>query len=116
MWKDADIKIQELLSELEKGERSPMVCPVCEKREAHVYMHIHNDKTRMGGLWIWCSDCRSFLHGSVCVPGYWKNCPVIQPEKLTALPEYLETLKDNIDAHTNTIITDHKYDNKDQTI
>lgn len=68
-----------------------------------IYMHIYDDKTRWGGLWIWCSECYSFSHSSLYIPEYWENCALIELEKLSAIPIYLNKIKDKIDNHMNMI-------------
>lgn len=40
------------------------------------------------------------------VPGYWRNCPIIELEQLSAVPIYLEEVKDKLDEHANSIISD----------
>lgn len=58
-----------------------------------------DDKTRRGGLWTWCSECHTFSHSSINVPEYWKNCPLVQAEKLCTIPAYLDEIREIIDAH-----------------
>lgn len=106
MWKDYDDRINELFSNLRMINKFPTVCPMCKKRGAHIYMHIYDDKTRRGGIWSWCSECYSFSHGSIYVPTYWKNCSMVELERLSAVPIYLEEVKDKLDEHVNSIIAD----------
>lgn len=104
MWKDGNDKIEELYINLKKIKKFPTECPICKKNNAHLYMHIYDEKTRRGGLWIWCSECHSFFHGSIYVPRYWKNCVDIKLENLSAIPTYLDKIKDKIDRHINETI------------
>ena len=83
----------------------PAACPLCNKNGAHIYMHVYDDKTRRGGSWSWCSECHSFLHSSMYVPEYWRNCSIIELERLSVVPIYLEEVKDKLDEHANSIIS-----------
>ncbi len=107
MWKDDNDKIEELYLNLKKIVKFPSMCPACKKNEAHIYMHIYDDKSRRGGLWIWCSECHTFSHSSIYVPQYWKNCSLVKSENLCAIPIYLDEIKKTVDAHTNHIINNH---------
>ncbi|MCM1258052.1 MAG: hypothetical protein NC307_09395 [Roseburia sp.] len=102
MWKDDNDKIEELYVKKNK-DKFPAICPVCKKNAAHMYMHVYNNATRRGGLWVWCSECKIFSHSSAYVPEYWENCSLVEMEKLCAIPDYLDEIKDIIDAHVNTI-------------
>lgn len=102
MWKDDNDKIGELYVNRSR-EKFPAICPVCKKSDAHMYMHIYDDETRRGGLWIWCSECHIFSHSSIYVAEYWKNCPLVEEEKLYAIPAYLDEMRDIIDAHVNAM-------------
>lgn len=104
MWKDDNGKIEELYKEIKKIKIFPTICPVCKKKDAHIYIHVYNGKTRRGGVWVWCSDCHTFFHGSTVVPDYWDNCTRVEVEKLCAIPNYLDELKEIIDAHVNTML------------
>lgn len=104
MWKDANNSMDQIFINLTSYVNFPVTCPICLKNQAHIYMHLYDDVTRRGGLWIWCSACLSFIHGSVYVPKYWDNCSAIELEKLTAFPTYLESERDTVDEHTNLIL------------
>ncbi|MCR5607986.1 MAG: hypothetical protein K6G26_02860 [Lachnospiraceae bacterium] len=104
MWKDDKDAIERIYTELKTIKKFPAACPVCNKLSVHVYMHIYDDKTRRGGLWIWCSECHSFYHSYICVPKFWRNCDLIKKEELCAIPDYLEKMSSLIDAHVNTVI------------
>lgn len=105
MWKDDNDKIEELY--LKKIKKFPTICPVCKKNNAHIYIHVYDDKTRRGGLWIWCSECYTFSHGSIYVPKYWENCPLVEFEKLCAIPSYLNEMREIIDTHVNAIMNNY---------
>lgn len=102
MWKDHnDSVISLVFKRIEHSEYAPYTCPECGQRSLHIYMQLHNADTRRGGLWIWCSDCRRFCHCSHYIPLEWENASCIEPEKLCAVPDYLDKLKDEIDGHLN---------------
>ena len=103
MWRDDD-KLIDIYRELKDIKTFPVRCPICEKKRIHLYMDVHNLKTRRGGLWIWCSKCYSFLHSTIYVPQYWKNCPDVDAMKLCAIPDYLNDIREVVDMHINTLI------------
>ena len=104
MWKDDNDDILRVYTQLGTNTKFPAQCPVCRKKGAHLYMHIHDSKMKRGGLWIWCSECYTFSHSSIYVPNYWRNLPEVEVNKLCAIPEYLEEIKDFIDNHVNEIM------------
>ena len=74
-------------------------CPVCGMRTLHRWYQIHIPEERIvqgkhfiarGGLWQWCSSCRSYLHASAFVPDWWKSDLRVDETKLTSEPEMLE--------------------------
>lgn len=75
----------------------PADCPICGRREAHVYLRAYTPKR--GDLWTWCSSCQSFEHASIIPPSDWKNDDFIDYHHLSALPQYLEFQKDSIDSY-----------------
>lgn len=107
MWKDDNDKIEELYSKLKINKKFPAICPVCKKNSAHIYMHVYDDKTRRGGLWIWRSECYTFSHSSIYVPEYWGNCPLVETEKLCAIPAYLDKIRKIIDTHVDNIMNNY---------
>lgn len=75
----------------------PCRCPVCNEKSAHVYFHRYKNTENKGGLWIWCSECRSYVHSSGQAPDWWYNCNDIEFSCLTSEPDYLEDNKGLID-------------------
>lgn len=104
MWKDDDEKINHVLSSFLDGKRFPVECPSCKKNCAHIYMHIYNEDTRRGGLWVWCSECNTFSHSSLFVPINWENCLSVDVGYLAAVPDYLDGMRDVIDEHVNQVL------------
>lgn len=102
MWKDADEDIIQLLDarQLRNG-CCPRRCPVCQRQSAHVYLHRFNGR-RLGSGWAWCSLCQCYVHVRCYIPEWWTNLPAVEENGLAAVPEYLEGLKDSLDAHINS--------------
>lgn len=74
-------------------------CPICRVMTLHRWYQIHQPEERVidglrfigrGGLWEWCSACRSFQHYSCYVPEWWSCDLEIDEKKLTALPTAIE--------------------------
>lgn len=103
MWKDENNKIEQIYKDFGNIKQFPAKCPACEHDSAHLYAHIYDRKTQRSGLWIWCSQCHAFSHASIYAPAHWENCAAVELEKLTAVPAYLEEIKDTIDAHINQL-------------
>lgn len=106
MWINND-KIMEIFDIANHGATYfPAVCPICNKKSAHVYIHSHDD--RHCGIWTWCSSCGSSSHMSGDVPKWWKNPEFVDAEQLCSEPEYLETISDKIDTWVNSIMPNEK--------
>lgn len=70
----------------------------CENPVVHVYGHKH--RANRGSVWVWCSNCGAFAHvDGVDLSEWWENSNGIDFEKLTAVPVYLESKKNVVDAH-----------------
>ncbi len=61
----------------------PMKCPVCSAPSGHVYMNRYADTDR-GGMWVWCSECRAYVHVSSTIPVWWKNLTDVNQKNLCA--------------------------------
>ena len=97
MWKDEKDNMLDILDEIEKGQaKFPTVCPVCGKQEAHLYMHKESGEN-IGGLWVWCSSCKNYIHATYQIPQWWKNSLEIKESELLPNPQYLEENKDFLD-------------------
>ena len=108
MWYEENDNILKILNCIVTSKEAfPVICPICGKKECHIYMHRHGDGQR-GGLWIWCSSCRYTSHSSYRIPSWWKNLERIDESKLVSLPDYLEENKINIDKWVNKLrLADH---------
>jgi hypothetical protein len=81
----------------------PCVCPVCGFSEPclHAFFRINDPASGRGGVWIWCSHCRAYLHASISPPAWWRNLEVVPFEELAAAPTDLAAHTDRIDDHWN---------------
>ena len=104
MWRDDNDKINDVFVKFESTKSFPAECPICKRNTAHLYMDIHSPRTRRGGLWVWCDACHAFSHSSIYVPDYWINCAMVDAEKLSSIPVYLNHISNVVDAHANTIL------------
>ncbi len=103
MWNDNDI-IPNIFLTIEDGKTEyPCDCPVCNNRDAHIYIHKHNE--RHCGIWTWCSSCGAFSHMSGNAPKWWKNPDFVDSKQLCGDPEYLDQMKERIDDWINSILT-----------
>lgn len=106
MWKDDDDKIMDLVDNLDKKkkERFPLICPICRKREGHLYFHRNKVNENKGSLWTWCSACHHSAHAEFLIPEWWENLAQLDIGKLASYPDYLEEHKSNIDEWINHLI------------
>jgi hypothetical protein len=74
-------------------------CPICGVVALHRWYQIGRPTNRVikgikfvahGGLWEWCSSCRSFEHYSGLVPEWWSCNLEVDTKNLTALPTAIE--------------------------
>lgn len=105
MWQYDD-KIMDVLDKdrIETKEYFPVVCSVCGKEEAHIYAHRFKEGEDCGGEWAWCSACRNCVHVSARLPKWWKNLDLIDFDKLSSIPDYLEENKVCIDEWINNLL------------
>lgn len=105
MWQDNNDKILDILDfiEIKNKECFPVVCPICGKKEGHLYFHRYKEE-ELGGVWIWCSACYHSAHARYQLPKWWKNSEEIISEKLASHPDYLEDNKRFIDEWVNKLI------------
>lgn len=103
MWRDED-RMLDVLKDLEnKNEKFPKTCPICNESSAHLFFYRFNENADKGGLWIWCSNCKSFVHASYKVPKWWVNIDGILPEYLSSIPDYLNESCSAIDEWINRL-------------
>lgn len=104
-WSDESYEISESLellvkSALEGGPiELPGPCPSCRApRDVRLYFDAQNSG-KHGSYWVWCTQCKVFSHGSIKPPTWWRNCPQVSRDRLDAFPGYLDSIKEEIDAH-----------------
>ena len=76
-----------------------VVSDCCDSPQVHFYVHKFNPASSHGSAWAWCSNCKKYVH----LDGFTadiKNCNNVNPSKLCAVPEYLESIKSYIDEHS----------------
>ncbi len=110
-WSDGNEKAQ---AELEQALRAflvgnwkqfPAPCPACSVDTPNLHLYLHSPaRNQLGGCWVWCSNCHVFMHGSIHPPSWWNNLEIIDPDKLSARPTYLDELNLEIDRHCNDVI------------
>lgn len=103
MWNNNEEIIKLLDGTKLLSRKYPCRCPSCRKKSAHLFLHRFDDSP-IGGGWVWCSNCKSYLHCSYHIPDWWENEPSIDEERLESRPDYLEELKGSIDAHVTRLI------------
>ncbi len=106
MWRDDDDRIMDILDSIITKNRKcfPVFCPVCGRKEGHIYFHRYKAGDESGGMWIWCSACCHCVHALYRLPKWWKNLEGIDYDKLTSYPDYLEENKICIDEWINKIL------------
>jgi len=104
MWNSNDdiIKLLEKSTKKEKG--ISYSCPVCNKRDAHVFFHRFEEDDIAGPAWGWCSSCKNYAHVRYMIPQWWTNLQEIDEDYLCSTPEYLESIKSSIDDHMDMIL------------
>ena len=104
-WFDDDSRLFNVFDKIDGNERPhfPTNCPVCKHDTVHFYCSRHSDDTSRAGAWVWCSNCRHFIHASVSAPGWWSNHPDIPQEALAAIPGMLDKCADTLDQWINSL-------------
>lgn len=104
MWREDNDKILNILDDFYVPKKHfPVICPICGKRDGHIYLYRHNENSQRGGLWLWCSACHHTSHSSYQLPLWWKNFPDFDTTKLASHPDYLEENKTYIDEWVNKL-------------
>lgn len=109
MWitEDAPVedKLQIILENVLDGKivNFPESCPICSNDKAHLYFNSRG-LDKIGGIWIWCSACKHYFHGSIMPPAWWENYSAVLQDSLTAAPDVLEDITSQIDEHINTLL------------
>lgn len=81
-----------------------MRCPICGKKEGHVFFYRNIESEERGSMWTWCSACHHSAHALYKLPEWWKNLDKIDIEKLTSHPNYLDKYKNSIDEWVNKLL------------
>lgn len=105
MWKDDNERILNIFNSLDKIIETPTTCPICSKKECHIFFYRHDEKGTRGGAWVWCSHCNHFAHASFQIPAWWRNTPFLPEEILSSDPTLLEENKEMIDNWINKLLT-----------
>ena len=109
MWNDNNDVIMEIYdSVINEKNVLPCECPICHKKSVHVYMHRHDE--RHGSIWVWCEECKSYVHMSSIIPNWWENPDFIDEEQLCSEPEYLNSKAKEIDRWINKLIATSEND------
>lgn len=105
MWNDGDDRLEIVLGKLLVGDikEYPLECPICNEKALNFYLIKRVNKIN-GGVWMWCSNCRNFTHGTAKIPEWWENCNKIDIEMLTSLPLYQERNKMIIKKHVKDLL------------
>ena len=96
---------RDVFDKIDGNERPhfPTNCPVCKHDTVHFYCSQHSDDASRAGAWVWCSNCRHFVHASVSSPDWWSNHPDIPADALTAVPGTLDKCADTLDQWVNSL-------------
>lgn len=105
MWDDGQYEIFTIIYRLSDPEslEIPIKCPVCETKNAHIYMH-RWEKGKKGTIWTWCSSCKACDHGRIDLPEWWENSSFIDSSKLTSHPNYLEEHVEFVDEYVKRML------------
>lgn len=103
MWNDAKDDILDIFEKVKEKEPLPLYCPMCGKKEAHIYMYRFEDYNR-GTVWAWCSACKATAHARMMLPIWWKNAEVLDNRLLGVHPDMLEAKKTVVDKYVNMLI------------
>ena len=104
MWQEDNDKILKIIDCFyDKNKLFPVNCPICAKKDGHIYLYRHNINSHSGGLWLWCSACHHSSHSRYSLPIWWNNLNTLDTSKLSSFPDYLEENKNDIDKWVNKI-------------
>ena len=107
MWNDNKDEILEIIDNVDSSNAVfPTTCPVCNKKDGHVYYHKHDELH--SGVWVWCGSCQTFSHMSGIAPDWWKNPDFINDGQLTEIPDKLDENKEKLDRWINLLIQDNE--------
>lgn len=104
-WDDSRDEIMDILVMIEnkKASQIPLMCPICNTNNAHIYMH--RWENNRGTIWTWCSNCKLCAHvSSLNLPDWWVNCSSIDVSELMSHPIFLEPKASLIDEHLRQLL------------
>jgi hypothetical protein len=82
--------------------RFPMRCVDTDTKSLHVFVYRHKPQHPRAGIWVWCSESRTFVHFSGNAPNWWKNLDL-------EIDMGIDSLEDNhqsIDTHLNMLLSE----------
>jgi hypothetical protein len=109
-WRDANEHEFKSLNSVLEGVMTgtdlqiPRSCPACLSNWPSLHMYFHVQPNGRGGVWMWCSNCGIYIHGSLRPPVWWRNLENVELKYLTAMPAYLETFAEQIDQHWTKLV------------
>ena len=102
---DSGVLDQVAIVALSNKELLPSAC--CNHPKIHIHAHSAGrwkEKGR-GSAWIWCSHCGTFSHlDGIQISSDWENNPDVDSDQVSAVPIYLETVKDAVDKHMKAFL------------
>lgn len=104
-WDDSRDEIMDIIDVIENSREPeiPLMCPICNTGNAHLYMY--RWENGRGTIWAWCSNCKSCTHGSrLVLPNWWENAEFIDVSELTSHPVFLEPKADMLDRHLRQLL------------
>lgn len=104
-WDDSRDEIMDIIESVEDDNepKIPLMCPICNTSNAHIYMH--RWENGRGTIWTWCSNCKSCTHASrMQLPNWWKNADFIDVSELTSHPIFLEPKVNLVDMHVRQLL------------
>lgn len=100
-WHDDETKFNGFF-DIDADTVFPKLCPICHTESGHIFYYQHGE--RHAGVWVWCSHCKAYSHGSYISPEWWKNPPFIRLDKLCHEPDYLEENAADVDKWINELL------------
>lgn len=101
-WRDDNGNLTDVLYGFYSGTSVAPNC--CGNPDVHFYVHRFRLSSERGSAWVWCSNCKKYVHlDGFSVAANINNCADVDSSKLCAVPDYLEQMKSIIDLHNTSI-------------